>query len=152
MPKLSRACLATAALLLTVAATTAALAQTTPAPVKVGGLWDSLQPYVVDVLGVIVTAAISWAAAAFTRRTGIEIDAKHREALHSAAMTGVNLALQRVGVAAHALDITTSSRVIDDAINWVIQSVPRRSSISARRRTRSVRWWRASSASCRRPA
>ena len=71
-----------------------------------------------------VTALIAWAAAAFQRWTGVRIDQAHREALHGAAMTGVNMALSKLGVAASGLAIDVKSAVIAQAIAWMEKSVP----------------------------
>ena len=57
-------------------------------------MMDALEPYILEILGIIITAAIAFAAAQLKRWTGIEIEAKHREALHSAMMSGVESAMQ----------------------------------------------------------
>ncbi len=44
---------------------------------------------IITVFGVVLTAIINRAAAAFMLATGIEIERKHREALHEAIKSGV---------------------------------------------------------------
>lgn len=51
----------------------------------------------VPTIGLIITALLGWAVNQFTAKTGIEIEAKHREALHSAALNGLIWALQKAG-------------------------------------------------------
>lgn len=58
-------------------------------------LSDALLPYVLALIGLALTLLIGWAAAQFTRLTGIQIEARHREALHAALMTGARAALSR---------------------------------------------------------
>lgn len=49
------------------------------------------------IFGVVLTAIINRAAAAFTLATGIEIERKHREALHQAIRSGVESTLLHGG-------------------------------------------------------
>lgn len=75
----------------------------------------------IPILGTIITAAISAGAAAVTRWTGINVEAKHREALHSAIMTGIGYARSGLtpGGAAPSMGL-----VVDQAKDYVLKSVP----------------------------
>ncbi|MFD1913788.1 hypothetical protein [Halodurantibacterium flavum] len=55
----------------------------------------AMMPYILELLGLIITCLIGWMAARFHARTGVEIDARHREALHQAIMSGIRAALAR---------------------------------------------------------
>lgn len=103
--------------------TTVAYAQTA-SHIDTVGFWGVLKPFIFDTLGVVVTALIGWVAMLGTKYFGITIEASHRDALHSAAMTGVTAALSKVDVMAGNLDLTTKQKVLDEAANWVIHSVP----------------------------
>ena len=74
---------------------------------------------ILGILAPILTALIGWAAAAINRKTGIDVEEKHRLALHSAIMTGVRLALangmSKEAVVTAALDHARLS--VPDAIN-----------------------------------
>ncbi|MCW5722852.1 MAG: hypothetical protein KIS86_17100 [Devosia sp.] len=48
-------------------------------------------------LGLIITALLTWAANELHKRTGIDIEARHRDALQSALLNGVRFALQKAG-------------------------------------------------------
>ena len=72
-------------------------------------------PYILELLGVLLTGIIGWAAAAARRKWGIEIEARYREALHSALMTGAQLAMK------HEL---TGKAAIDLVLRYIKQSVP----------------------------
>lgn len=60
-------------------------------------LWTTLEPAVLELAALVLTAAIAFAAAQFRAWTGIEIAAKHREALHEAITSGV-LSASRHGI------------------------------------------------------
>ncbi|MEA3533709.1 hypothetical protein U8330_03035 [Rhizobium sp. CC-YZS058] len=67
-----------------------------------------LLPELINYLLLLLLGAIF---ALFHRWTGIQIDARHRDALQSALANGAKLLLQPGGT-------------IDDALNYVLQSVP----------------------------
>lgn len=75
-------------------------------------------PHVLELLGLAITAIIGWAAAAVRRKWGVEIEARHREALHWALHTGAQLALERklTGRAALDLILEYARRSVPDAI------------------------------------
>lgn len=57
--------------------------------------FDAASPVILQVAGTSLAAFLAWAANTARRRYGIEIEARHREALHSAIMSGIRLALAR---------------------------------------------------------
>jgi hypothetical protein len=77
----------------------------------------ALVPHLLPLLGALLTLAITAAAAALRSWTGIEIEARHREALHRAIMSGLSAALARKPAA-------TSESVIDEALAHAQHSVP----------------------------
>jgi hypothetical protein len=106
---------------------TPVLAQTVAPPVTVvplDGIWATALPFLQAILGVVVTAFIGWAAAKFTSKTHVDIEAAYRDSLHSAAMTGVNLALAKIGGIVGSMTIPAKDAVIAEAAGWVIKSVP----------------------------
>ena len=72
-------------------------------------------PHILELLGVLLTGIIGWAAAAVRKKWGIEIEARHREAMHSALLTGAQLALK------HEL---TGKAAVDLILRYIKQSVP----------------------------
>lgn len=52
-------------------------------------------PHLLEIVGAALALLIGYAATAFTRWTGIQIEEQHRRALHSALMTGIRAALSR---------------------------------------------------------
>lgn len=55
---------------------------------------EYLEPYILELLGVILTAIIAIVAAKIQAYTGLKIEAQHRVALHEALMSGVASALE----------------------------------------------------------
>lgn len=54
-----------------------------------------ISDFVLPVVGAAVATGIAWVAAKANAKLGVDIEAKHREALHSAIMTGIRLALSK---------------------------------------------------------
>lgn len=78
----------------------------------------ALLPHLLEILGVLLTMLIAWASARFSAWTKIQIEARHREALHSALMTGARIALSRglSGEKAAALAIGYAETSVPDAM------------------------------------
>jgi hypothetical protein len=76
---------------------------------------NTILPYLMEILSLVLTAIIGWAAAAVKKKWGIEIEASQREALHSALLTGSQLAIQ------HKL---TGKAAVDLVLSYIKQSVP----------------------------
>lgn len=96
-----------------------ALAQDTI--VHTEGFFGWLRPYAVELMGLVIAAAIAWASKKFHDWTGIEIEAKHREALQSALRNGANLAIDKIPVGG---PIDVRSAPVAAAIRYVLESVP----------------------------
>ncbi|WP_313348149.1 hypothetical protein [Paracoccus sp. (in: a-proteobacteria)] len=89
-----------------------------PLPAAAGALDTfiaSAAPGLLEILGLALTGIIGWAASKARQKWGIEIEARQREALHSALMTGALLALK------HEL---TGRAAIDLVLRYIKQSVP----------------------------
>mgnify|MGYP001271248871 CR=1 FL=1 len=99
-----------------------ALAQDTN--VHVGGLWGVLRPYIADLIGIGVAGLIAYLSMLLRTKFGIEIEARHREALHSAAVTGVNMALGQLNGRVEGLTVDVKNKLLADAMTYVIKSVP----------------------------
>lgn len=74
-----------------------------------------LLPTVLELTGIALGGVLMRASLVAKKRWGIEIEAKHREALHSALMSGVRAALDR-GLSGRA--------AVDAAVDHAAQSVP----------------------------
>lgn len=76
---------------------------------------SAVLPPLLDIAGIAVAAALIRVSLIAKQRWGIEVEARHREALHSALMSGVRAAL------AGGL---TGQAVVDAAIQHAARSVP----------------------------
>ena len=78
----------------------------------------AIAPQILTAVGALLTVLIGWAADTARRKWGIQIEQAHREALHSAIMTGVKLALQRgmSGPQAAELAVGYARASVPDAI------------------------------------
>lgn len=86
-----------------------------PAAAALDTFIASATPGLLEILGLALTGIIGWAASKARQKWGIEIEARQREALHSALMTGALLALK------HEL---TGRAAIDLVLRYIKQSVP----------------------------
>lgn len=77
-----------------------------------------IAPYLPDLIGAAVTALLGYAVTLIKAKTGIEIDARHREALHSALTTGALLGLAKLGITAD------KAALAEAAVTYAKTSVP----------------------------
>jgi hypothetical protein len=78
-------------------------------------LLNLLLPHALELIGVALTLLIGFVAAKVSAWTGVQIEARHREALHSALMTGIRTAVARGLPMQQAVDL---------AIGYARDSVP----------------------------
>ena len=98
-----------------------------PAPdtmVEVGPLFSGLRATIEAVAGLAIAAAVGWVALRLNSLAGINIEARHREALQSALLNGVRAGLDLFGKRADAMQVDVRSKVLAEAADYVITSVP----------------------------
>lgn len=104
----------------------AAIAQEVAASTKisVAPVIDSVIGYVSAGVSALLAVVIGFVCAKLYAFLGINIEAKHREALHSALMTGVNAGLAKVSdlIGGKAVDVKSSA--VAEAVNYVMGAVP----------------------------
>ena len=84
-----------------------------------------MTPAVTTIGSGLVGIAVTWVAARFHALTGIAIAQKYQDDVHSAAETGIHLALDKAGaVVGDAVAAKAKTGVIGDAMAWVERSVP----------------------------
>lgn len=121
----SLAVLAAVTLCTLVAAPLAAFAQDAPSTsIDVGTFILEVAPYATEAASLIVIAAIGWVTVFLKRKLGIDIEARHREALHSAIMTGLGVAASRHGGSMRSIKVDVDSAFLAETANYVLQSVP----------------------------
>lgn len=93
-------------------------------PAAVSSLVAVLAPSIEAVASGVILALIGWIGAGVQRYLGIRIEASHREALHSAAMTGVRQALVAIEREAKTVPFDLHNELMNKAVQWMIGSVP----------------------------
>ncbi len=83
-----------------------------------------VMPLAVTVLSGVASAMITWAAAVFARKTGVFIEARDRESLHSAIVSGINLAVAKTGQVAVIPKVQVNNPFTRIALEYVLRSVP----------------------------
>ena len=78
-------------------------------------IWEAVAPGVFEAAGTLLMLVLTWASMTLKAKWGIEIEARHREALHSAIMSGVARAMEG-GL--------TREMAIEAAVAYARQSVP----------------------------
>jgi hypothetical protein len=84
----------------------------------------ALMPYVVAAVGAIISICVALITKYVHDKFGIDIEAKHRDALHSALLTGTTAALSHLGDRVGAIPIDVRKEVVRDAVLYAEQSVP----------------------------
>jgi hypothetical protein len=110
--------------LLLVALPSAAWAQVFDTRLGAEGIYDIVAPYGFMLISAAVVGLLTWLTNMVKQWTGIQIEAKHREALHSAMMTGVAAALARGRVKASEVTVDVKSVIVKEAVEWAYKSVP----------------------------
>ncbi len=78
-------------------------------------LWEAAAPGVMEVIAALLMFVIGWASLTLKTRLGLDIEARHRDALHSAVMSGVQAAME---------GNLSGQQAADMAVDYVRQSVP----------------------------
>lgn len=81
-----------------------------------------MMPYIVTLFGAIVSFAVAWMAKKASEWTGIQVEAKHREALQSALTNGAKAALAKFTPKGLSFDV--KSVPLAEGIEFVLRSVP----------------------------
>lgn len=92
--------------------------------IVVGDLVAPWLEMLVGAVSILITAILGWLAAQLKMKTGIDIEARHREALQTALTNAAGLALSKLGDTAKDTKIDVRSPIIRDSILYVNKAVP----------------------------
>lgn len=101
-----------------------AVAQEAGTTVSLAPFVDAVSPLLAQVIAALIAAGIGWIGYKLNKALGINIEAKHREALQSALMNGVYKGLHYAEEAAGKVTIDVRSEVVAEGIRYVQRSVP----------------------------
>lgn len=102
-----------------------AFAQETPSTsINIGDLFAPWLEMLVGAVAILIAALLSWITAMIKQKTGIDIEARHREALQTALTNAAGLVLSKVKDSVADKDIDVRNALIRDAIVYVNQAAP----------------------------
>ena len=90
--------------------------------IAVAPLIDAVAPYIVAALGAAVTGFIGLAATAFTRWTGVKIDAAYLALVKAAAVNEAQKALANADASFATAQINVGSPIVKDAVSAILGS------------------------------
>ena len=91
----------------------------------VGRTWaDRLEPLITYAAEIMLAFAVTAMAAFLKQRFNVDIEARHRDALHMAANTGIDNALLKRGLRIGSLEAAMTQEIAGDAVRWMRLSVP----------------------------
>lgn len=102
----------------------AALAQEPDTTVGLGGFFAGIQPYIVELVAILIAALTTWIAALVKKYTGITVEASHREAFQTALQNGVNYGLSKVSGKTETWSVDVKNEVLAEGLEYVLESVP----------------------------
>lgn len=92
--------------------------------INIGELVSPLLQTVLGGVGLVITALVGWLVTIIKQRTGIEIEAKHREALQTALTNAAGYAFNKANGALSDKTINVGSPYVKEAVEYVFKSVP----------------------------
>lgn len=99
-------------------------AQQAAYPVIVGDLIAPWLQMLMGGLAVLITAIVGWLAARIEAKTGIEIEARHREAFQTALTNSAGLVLNNIAGRVKDVSFDTKNPYVREAVEYVLRSVP----------------------------
>lgn len=85
---------------------------------------DPIKPLLIEIVTVVVGAIVGVIAAKVNKLTGLNIEAKHREVLHSALMNGALKGVSYVSKLSADTKIDVRSAILAEGLQYVAQAAP----------------------------
>lgn len=101
-----------------------ALAANAEAQTAAPGWFDIVRPYLLEIAGVFVAAVVGWLATWIKAKLGIDIEARHREALQAALTNAAGLAIAKAGDLSLAIRLPQGHDLVEDGLDYVRKSAP----------------------------
>ncbi|WP_158673477.1 hypothetical protein [Bosea sp. FBZP-16] len=87
-------------------------------------LFGVFKPYLTELASVFVAALAAWLFKLIREKLGIDIEAKHRDALQAALTNAAGLVINRAGGLAGALALPNANPLVQQGVSYVIDSAP----------------------------
>jgi hypothetical protein len=101
--------------------TSPALAQTA---IDGGAVFGLVKPYLVELIGVAIFALLGWGTKILKAKTGIEIDAKHRDTIQLALTNAAGLVISKAGDHMIGRKMDLKNEALAQAVGYVIKAAP----------------------------
>ena len=97
-----------------------ALAANAEAQTAAPGWFDIVRPYLLEIAG----AVVGWLATWIKAKLGIDIEARHREALQAALTNAAGLAIAKAGDLTLAIRLPQGHDLVEDGLDYVRKAAP----------------------------
>lgn len=85
---------------------------------------DPLRPYVMEIVSIVAAGLVGYVARRVNMLTGLNIEARHREALQSALENGARLAFDHLTRDSEGKRLPVGNAGVEAGVNYVLRSVP----------------------------
>lgn len=92
--------------------------------ISADSILDIVQPYIAEIVSILIAAIVAFVARQVQKYTGIQIEAKHREALQSALENAARIVLGNLEAKAKGSSVSLGSAYLDAGVKYVLKSVP----------------------------
>lgn len=99
-----------------------AFAQTTT--IEGASIFGALKPYLVELTGILVAGVLGYLATLVKKKFGLDIEAKHREALQTALTNAAGLLIARGDGLAAGVNFDVKNPLVAEAINYALKGAP----------------------------
>jgi hypothetical protein len=89
-----------------------------------GSIFGSWRPYIVEIVGIAIATVVGWIVNLLRIRFGLEIEARHREALQTALTNAAGLVIGKGENLAGKLQVTVRNDAIAEAVSYVLKGAP----------------------------
>jgi hypothetical protein len=97
-----------------------AIAQT-DGSVPLTSIFSAAQPYIVDLVGVLVAAFLAWLTSWLHTRFNVDLDAAHRDTLETALKNAAGLVVQKAGSTLDGKSIQLGSPLLAEGVVYIMQ-------------------------------
>lgn len=92
--------------------------------VDLAGVGALVMPYLQLAAATAISAGVAWLASLTSRKLGLDIEGKHRDALQAALTNAAGLLIARGGAAAGKLEVDLKNPVLAAAVRYVLAAAP----------------------------
>lgn len=99
-----------------------AFAQTTT--IEGASIFGALKPYITELVGIFVAGVLGYLATLVKAKFGLDIEAKHREALQTALTNAAGLLIAKGDGLAAGINFDVKNPIVAEAVNYALKGAP----------------------------